>query len=221
VRSYAQHCAAARALDVIGDRWSLLIVRELLLRECRFSELADGLPGIASNLLTERLRWLETSGVLERIATGGRSANLGYRLTPRGRELAPVMRELVRWGAPLMTDVGDDAWRGRWAATAVDAVFADIDTTGLPPIRAHLHPEGDDESVLVVVDPGQPVTVEIAQSDDGATVRVHAPPQRMLELLLGHEPDAQIEGDAAGLMALIARGASRPPPRLEGPPAPA
>jgi DNA-binding HxlR family transcriptional regulator len=221
VRSYAQHCAAARALDVIGDRWSLLIIRELLLRECRFSELADGLPGIASNLLTDRLRWLESSGILERIATDARPAGTGYRLTAHGRELAPLMRELVRWGAPLMNDAGHDAWRGRWAATAVDALFADIDTAGLPAIRAHLHPEGDDESVMVIVDPGQPITVGIAHPYDASTVRVKAPPQQMLELLLGHETNAQIEGDTGGLMALIARGARYRPPRLEGPRAPA
>src|SRR5437588_6264945 len=66
MRSYRQFCALARALDVIGDRWTLLIVRELLLRPCRYTDLRDGLPGIATNLLAERLRELEAANVVER-----------------------------------------------------------------------------------------------------------------------------------------------------------
>ena len=70
MRSYNQYCALARALDVVGERWSLLIVRELLEGPRRFGELLEGLPGIATNLLTERLRSLEEAGVLARRPDG-------------------------------------------------------------------------------------------------------------------------------------------------------
>ena len=82
----------ARALEVIGDRWTLLVVRELLLGGARYGELERSLPGIPSNLLADRLRLLE----IERIAE--RDAARAYRLTPKGRELAPVLASLAAWG---------------------------------------------------------------------------------------------------------------------------
>jgi DNA-binding HxlR family transcriptional regulator len=116
VRSYGQYCSIARALDVIGDRWNLLIVRELLLRgPSRYTDLRDGLPGIATNLLADRLRELEQAGVIAREDAPPPVAATLFRLTPRGEELAPIVRELGRWGAPLMTEpLGDAAFRGHW-----------------------------------------------------------------------------------------------------------
>ena len=105
MRSYDQYCALAKALDVVGDRWTLLIVRELLVRPCRYSELQDGLAGIATNLLAERLRQLEGAGVIDREGDGR------YELTDRGRRLGTAVHELVRWGAPLMlAGQGTDAF---------------------------------------------------------------------------------------------------------------
>ena len=82
----------ARTLEVIGDRWTLLVVRELLLGGARYGELERALPGIPSNLLAERLRLLEVEHIAERDATRA------YRLTPKGRELAPVLASLATWG---------------------------------------------------------------------------------------------------------------------------
>ena len=82
----------ARALEVIGDRWTLLVVRELLLGGARYGELERALPGIPSNLLAERLRLLEDERIAER------DAERAYRLTPKGRELAPVLASLATWG---------------------------------------------------------------------------------------------------------------------------
>ena len=96
MRSYGQYCALAKALDLVGDRWTLLIVRELLVRPSRYSELQDGLTGIATNLLVERLRQLEGAGVI------GRDGEGRYELTEWGRKLAAPVQELVRWAAPLM-----------------------------------------------------------------------------------------------------------------------
>lgn len=122
-RSYHQYCGLARALDVVGDRWNLLIVRQLLLGPARFGDLASGLPGIASNLLTERLRLLEGAGVVQRqpAATGDVHA---YALTDWGRELQGPINELIRWSTPLMvTGPGSDAFQPDWLAIALPALL--------------------------------------------------------------------------------------------------
>jgi DNA-binding HxlR family transcriptional regulator len=92
-RSYRDDCGIARSLDVVGERWALLVVRELLLAPQRFSELRHALPNISSNLLADRLRELEHNGVV-RPADDGRA----YELTERGRQLEPVLRTLGDWG---------------------------------------------------------------------------------------------------------------------------
>src|SRR3954452_4793893 len=101
MRSYGQYCSVARALDVIGDRWTLLIVRELLLQgACRYTDLREGLPGIATNLLADRLRELEAAGLVDRQDAPPPIATTLFRLTPRGEALRPVIDELGRWGFP-------------------------------------------------------------------------------------------------------------------------
>lgn len=100
-RRYGQFCGLARALDVVGDRWTLLIVRELLIEPRRFGELRTGLRGVATNLLSDRLRRLEADAVVER-RLGAPEAGTRYALTPRGDALRPVVEELVRWSGPLM-----------------------------------------------------------------------------------------------------------------------
>ena len=91
-RTYGQYCALAKALDVVGDRWALLIIRELLLRgACRYTDLQTGLPGIATNLLAARLRRLEADGVVRREAAQPPVAITLFHLTERGKELEPVL----------------------------------------------------------------------------------------------------------------------------------
>jgi len=103
MRSYGQYCALAKALDVIGDRWTLLIVRELLLRDrCRYTDLRNGLPGIATNLLADRIKELELAGIVSREDAPPPIATTLFRLTERGRELEPVIYQLGSWGAPLL-----------------------------------------------------------------------------------------------------------------------
>src|SRR5256885_16027747 len=99
MRSYRQYCSLAKALDVVGDRWTLLIVRELLLRgPSRYTDLRDGLPGIATNLLAERLRDLEEAGLVSREQAPPPVATALFRLTPRGEDVRPTVPELARWG---------------------------------------------------------------------------------------------------------------------------
>jgi DNA-binding HxlR family transcriptional regulator len=88
-------------LDVVGDRWNLLIVRQLLIGPARYSELRDGLPGIATNLLTDRLRDLEGHGVVERQLSDDGGA-IAYALTPWGSQLREPVNALIRWSTPLM-----------------------------------------------------------------------------------------------------------------------
>src|SRR5919201_5272708 len=106
-RSYGQYCGLARALDAVGDRWSLLIVRELLPGPMRYSELLASLGGIATNLLAHRLRSLEACGVIERRL--GETSGVVYALTPWGSQLREPIEGLIRWSFPLMmTGPGSD-----------------------------------------------------------------------------------------------------------------
>ena len=96
-RSYDQYCGLARALDVLGERWTLLIVRNLLLGPQRYSDLMRGLPGITTNLLAKRLQEMEAEGILERTGATGDGGS-AYRLTELGKSLEPAIHALGRWG---------------------------------------------------------------------------------------------------------------------------
>ncbi len=92
-------CPIAGALDVLGDRWTLLVVRDLLFYDKhRFAEFLASPEGIATNILAERLERLERGGLVERRQYQAHPPRVEYRLTPRGRALSPVLRELIRWG---------------------------------------------------------------------------------------------------------------------------
>lgn len=121
-RSYGHYCGLARSLDVVGDRWSLLIVRELLPGPLRYGELAASLGGIATNLLADRLRSLEADGVVERRL--GEAGGVVYTLTPWGEQLREPVAALVRWSRPLMLPgPRDDAFQPRWLAVALPALL--------------------------------------------------------------------------------------------------
>ena len=102
-RTYHQHCGLAKALDVVGSRWTLLIIRELLLGARRWSQLLESLPGLTTNLLAKRLAELQEHGLIERVVGPIESPEPGrrgsYALTARGRALEPALMELGRWGA--------------------------------------------------------------------------------------------------------------------------
>ena len=98
-RSYEDACGAARALDLIGERWALLVVRELLLGPKRFTDLRSGLPGISPNVLTQRLTELEEDGIIARRKLPPPAGSWVYELTQWGIELGPIVMDLGRWGA--------------------------------------------------------------------------------------------------------------------------
>lgn len=123
MRSYGQYCGLARALDVVGDRWNLLIVRQLLVAPARYRELHDGLPGMATNLLADRLRDLEGAGVVERRLAEDSNAVV-YALTPWGAGLREPVEGLIRWSTPLMAHgPGDDRFQPEWFLVALRALL--------------------------------------------------------------------------------------------------
>ena len=101
-RTYGQYCAVARGLDVIGDRWTLLMVRELLLGPKRYKDLQAGLPGIGTNLLAARLREMEEIGVVERRVLPPPAGSAVYQLTEAGEALQPAMFAIGHWGARFL-----------------------------------------------------------------------------------------------------------------------
>lgn len=100
MKSYGEYCALSRALDVIGDRWTMLVVRELLIAPSRYSDLHKALPGIATNLLAQRLRTLEEAGVVTSEEQPAPVSARVYSLTDWGRGLQTVLVDLARWGVP-------------------------------------------------------------------------------------------------------------------------
>ncbi|SDU67959.1 DNA-binding transcriptional regulator, HxlR family [Jiangella alkaliphila] len=119
-------CGIARALDVVGERWSLLVVRELLYGPKRFADLHRGLPGLSQNVLTQRLRDLEESGVLAHRSALPPIAGQVYELTERGRALESVLLALGQWGSPLPPKPGSAT------ELSADALVVALRTTFLP-----------------------------------------------------------------------------------------
>ncbi|GAA2748450.1 hypothetical protein GCM10010440_48830 [Kitasatospora cinereorecta] len=118
-RSYDQYCAVARALDAVGERWSLLIVRELLVGPRRYTDLHADLPGVSTDILAARLKQLEGEGLVERRRLERPANATVYELTERGLALRPVVESLAAWGT---ADLGEprptDAVRGHWYTAA-------------------------------------------------------------------------------------------------------
>jgi len=179
MRTYGQFCGLAKALDVIGDRWTLLIVRELLIRgACRYTDLRNGLPGIATNLLAERLRELEEAGVVQREEAPPPVATTLFRLTPRGAALEPVLEQIGRWGAPLLdTAPSSDVFCAHWLAM---------------PAR-HLRDNAPD---------GPPVRIELRAGDEPVTIEAANGLVRTRPGAADH-PDAILTGSPRLLLAVL------------------
>src|SRR5687768_4620619 len=118
--AYEQYCALARALDVVGNRWTLLIIRELRPGPRRFTDLLDGLQGISRKLLTERLRDLERDGVIARRELPPPAPRQLYELTEEGGDLATAMAPLAAWGANRLGErQSKEIFRARWVSVAM------------------------------------------------------------------------------------------------------
>ncbi|OMC11697.1 hypothetical protein A5736_25010 [Mycobacterium sp. SP-6446] len=122
-RSYSQYCGLARALDLVGERWMLLIVRDLAIRPRRFGEILDGLPGLGTSLLSERLKNLEDDGIIERAISGKGRGGVVYRLTARGKALARALQPLAAWGAMFLDPTKADTFSPDWLFFAIRSAF--------------------------------------------------------------------------------------------------
>ena len=132
-RSYGQYCTVARALDVVGERWTLLLVRELSTGPKRFKDLLAGLPGIGTNLLTNRLKALEGEEIVRRAKLPPPAGSNVYELTELGRRLEPVIVGLSRWGAKLLdAPREEDDLRAGWAAVAMRSAIGPGTAGGRP-----------------------------------------------------------------------------------------
>lgn len=196
MKSYGHYCGLAKALDVVGDRWTLLIVRELLARrEARYTDLMHGLPGIATNLLATRLRDMEASGLIARDDAPPPVATAVFRLTERGRALEPVVRALGAWAGPLMgTPTEDEVFRSHWLALPIELYFRDRHPDQ-PPVRIEVRTGTESE------------TPSLIETMDGA-VKVHAGTVAA--------PDASLAGPPHLIMAVLAGRVSLAAARARG-----
>lgn len=136
VRGFGQYSGVARAVERVGERWALLIIRDLLAGARRYSDLKAGLPRIPTNILSDRLKELQQAGVVRRVPT----IRAGYELTPRGRALQPVIVELERWGWSVLGEPADDEIMTHDAvAVALHSAFRPDAAMGTPPTKFVLH----------------------------------------------------------------------------------
>jgi DNA-binding HxlR family transcriptional regulator len=177
-RRYDDPCGVARALDVVGERWTLLVVRELLFGPKRFSDLVRGLPGMSHNVLSQRLRELASAGLVERRRLGPPVSGQVYELTERGSALRPVVIELARWGSRIPTTSRADL--------SVDALALALLTT--------FDPDGAEDVRIALVLGDDRFAAEIT---DG---RLHIARGQ------AERPDAEIRTDAAGLRSVVFGG---------------
>ena len=206
-KSYGQFCGLARSLDRIGDRWTLLIVRELLLGDRTFRELQDALPGLSPSLRTSRLGEPADDGLLVRNNAPRRSKKVTYSLTDAGRSLEKVIVELIRWGTRwMLTGPGSDVVDGRSAPLALRALLEDH-----PSPRGRIHLDVD----------GVPVTITSTRRRRQVTAGHHGTPDATITASLPvfleiatqgrrlERSDATVSGDAAvarHLLTTAARG---------------
>lgn len=188
MRSYDDPCGTARALDVIGERWALLVVRELLLGPKRFSDLARGLPGISQNVLSQRLRELADDDVVARRRLGPPVSGPVYELTERGRALRPALAELGRWGARIPAETRGELSPDAFAV----ALFSTFAPDGAPEAAVELRIDDDPFRVEIV---GGAVTVERGALD---------------------RPDAVLTGTAAAVRGVVFGGGPLTDLEVEG-----
>jgi DNA-binding HxlR family transcriptional regulator len=182
MKSYKQRCGLAKALDVIGDRWTLLIVRELLIRDgCRYTDLRNGLPGIATNLLAERLRELEAAGVVKREEAPPPIATTLFKLTSRGRGLEGAISALGLWGAPLLAEVAkDEAMKAHWLVLPLKLFLRDS-SPGEADIDVELHT--GNETITISSLRGS-IDVRLGAAGKASAV-VTGKPETLLQLFTG------------------------------------
>jgi DNA-binding HxlR family transcriptional regulator len=174
-RSYRQYCGVARALDIVGERWALLIVRELVLGPKRFTDLRHGLPGIATNVLTQRLKEMERDGIIARRVLPPPAASTVYELTEYGREFEPIMLRLGAWGAKTLGERPPGfTLNGEWLMVAMKAMFQPEAATGVEATIGIVFEDGAFTVRLgdgsLDVEPGRPANPDLTLKTDADTL---------------------------------------------------
>ena len=190
---YDQYCPVAHALTLVGERWAVLVVLELMRGPKRYTDLVDSLPGIGTNILASRLRDLETSGIVTRRRLPPPAASRVYELTDYGRALKPAIRELALWGARSLGPprVNETLFPG-WLLNAIDTVLAPIAPTGRFEFRV------GDEVASLVNGEAQPGSIE--QPD----VVVEGTPEAIHHMFVDRRLDlVKIEGNRRLLNQLV------------------
>lgn len=192
-RHYDQYCPLAHALDLIGERWALLVVKELMRGPKRYTDLAESLPGIGTNILASRLRDLERGGIVAKRKLPPPAASRVYELTDYGHDLKSVIRELALWGARSLgpPTQRDELFPG-WLANAVDAVLAPVAPSGRFEFRV-----GDEVASLV---DGEARSGPVDDPD----VVIEGDPEALYHLFVDRSTDGiSIEGDGDLLEQLL------------------
>jgi len=177
---YGQYCPIARAVDVLGERWTLLILRDMLVGATRFNELARGLPGLSRGLLVKRLRQLERAGIIEHVGDE-------YLLTTAGEDLRPIVFSLGDWGARWT--FGDPEPEELDAELLVWWMHTRIDTSTLPDRRTVLHLRFSDDKRLfwLVIEAGTPSVCLVDPGFD-VDVTISSDLQSLYQVWLGRLP---------------------------------
>jgi DNA-binding HxlR family transcriptional regulator len=193
LKRYDAYCPVAHALGLVGERWSLLVVLELMHGPKRYTDLTDSLPGIGTNILASRLRDLEAHGVVSKRTLPPPAASRVYELTEYGQALRPVIRELALWGArSLGPPRDDDELFPGWLANALDTVLASLAPPGRFEFRVG-------EEIASLVD-GEAVPGSIDDPD----VIVEAEPEGIYHMFVDRRLDlVTVQGDRALLEQLI------------------
>ncbi len=192
-KRYEQYCPVAHALDLVGERWALLVVRELMHGPKRYTDLAEHLPGIGTNILASRLRDLETGGIVRKRTLPPPAASRVYELTEYGQGLRPAIRELALWGArSLGPPTAEDELFVGWLANAVDTVLAPLAPPGRFEFRV-----GDEVASLVDGEAR-------AGSVDDPDVVVEGDPEGVYHMFVDRRLDCVVvEGDRPLLERLL------------------
>ena len=206
MRRYDDYCPIAHSLGLVGERWSLLVVRELMQGPRRYTDLADGLPGIGTNILASRLKDLEAGGIVRKTKLPPPAASTVYELTQCGHDLRPVLHELGRWGARTLGPPPPGALRPGWLRNALEIALSPVVAEGTIAFRV-----GDEEA-----------TVTDGESQPGiaadADVLVETDETGFYHLLVNREFDCvRVEGDRALLERAVSAVATEP--LAETPPA--
>jgi len=181
MRTYGQHCGLAEALDLVGDRWTLLILRELLIRErCRYTDIKAALPRIATNLLASRLRELERHDLLAREDDPPPVATALYRLTPLGLALEPAILALGQWGARHLAPADKAVMQPHWLVLPLKIFVRDADPAQS---RASIELQTGGEKIALSVGGGRH-TVRLGAAENPAAT-VAAKPKVILKLFSG------------------------------------